>query len=575
MIIKKGIATSSGIAIGKCYLVDRNNVFIKGYEIDNIDNEVNKLKAAVSYTSGVIEKLQYSNIAGKINTELYDAYKLLLEDELFIGEAEHIIKSEKINAEYALKKVRDNIINTMMESDNEYLRDRVYDIEHIYQRIQRHMSNLKYDEFDDAKSDSIIISHDLTAADMNTIIKKDIKGFATDTGGKTSHNAIVAKSSGIVSVMGLSDIYKDVKNGDTIIIDGFLGQVVINPDNKTLLSYESKMDEYNKFLSSFKQVKDTRCFTKDNKEVELYGNIENNGEITLLDVHGLKGVGLYRTEFFYINNGSMSEEEQYKIYSDAVSMMKGKPLIIRSFDLGGDKISRYMPHPEEENPVMGLRAIRYSLKYQSYFRTQIRAILRVAAKGDIRLLLPMVSSVDELIEAKQIIDAECDILKSKNIEHNPNVSIGIMIELPSAALRIDKFFQYADFFSIGTNDLIQYFLGIDRNNDNVSHIYSPLHPAIITILKNISDLSNKYNKNISICGEIAGDCRYIPILLGLGYKSFSMNPRASYIVRKVISMLDSKECIKVVDDVLNASTVSEAEKLLNDFNQEKVNNIYM
>lgn len=575
MIIKKGIATSSGIAIGKCYLVDRNNVFIKGYTIQDVDNEIKKLKAAVNYTSGVIEKLQYSNISGKINTELYDAYKLLLEDELFVGEAESIIKNEFINAEYALKKVRDNIINTMMLSDNEYLRDRVYDIEHIYQRLQRHMSNLKYDEFDDADSSSIIIAHDLSASDMNIIIKKGIKGFATDTGGKTSHNAIVAKSSGIVSVMGLSDIYKNVKNNDVIIIDGFIGQVVINPDSKTLLSYEKKMDEYNKFLSSFKQIKDTKCYTKDNIEIELYGNIENNGEITLLDVHGLKGVGLYRTEFFYMNKGNISEDEQYNIYIDAVNKMKGKSIVLRTFDLGGDKISRYMPHPDEDNPVMGLRAIRYSLKYQMFFRTQIRAILRAAVNGDVKLLLPMVASVDELIEAKQIIDSECDILKSENIEHNNNIEIGVMIELPSAAISIEKFFPYVDFFSIGTNDLIQYILGIDRNNENVSHLYSPIHFSVINLLKLISDKVYSSNKKVSICGEIAGDCKYIPILIGLGFKSYSMNPRASYMVRKVVSNLNYNECKNLVDDILKAETIKEADKILNTFNYDKVKDVYM
>lgn len=575
MIIKKGVAVSSGIAIGKCCLVDRNKVFITGYAVTDVDGEVKKLKAAVSYTSGVLDRLQYSNIAGKINTELYDAYKLLLEDELFIGEAESIIKNEQVNAEYALKKVRDNFISTMMSSDNEYMRDRLHDIEHIYQRMQRHMYNIKYDEFDEAGSGSVIISHDLTTSDIDTIIKKGIKGFAIDIGSKTSHNAIMAKSAGIVCVIGLGDVYDSVSDGDTVIIDGFLGQVVVSPDDNTLKCYEKKMEEYNRFLSSFKAVKDARCFSKDGAAVHLFANIENNGEITLLDVHGLEGVGLYRTEFLYMNGGNICEEEQYRIYSEAVSMLHGKHLVLRSFDLGGDKMSRYMPHPEEQNPAMGLRAIRYCLKYDNFFRTQLRAILRAASLGDVRLLLPMVSSADELIEVKKIIASECEKLKADGVPHNKDVKTGIMVELPSAAMCINKFFPYADFFSVGTNDLIQYLLGIDRNNENVSHIYSPAHHSVITLLSKVSNDTKAAGKEVSVCGEIAGDCRYISMLIGMGYRSFSMNPRASYMVRKVVSRLDTSECTRLIDDMLAAPTVKAAEKILAGFNNEKVNGIYM
>ncbi|MBQ3033035.1 MAG: phosphoenolpyruvate--protein phosphotransferase [Deferribacterales bacterium] len=575
MIIKKGIAVSSGIAIGKCCLVDRNKVFVTGYTVSDVESEIDKLKEAVNYTSGVIDRLQYSNIVGKINKELYDAYKLLLEDELFIGEAVSIIKKEKVNAEFALKKVRDNFIDTMMASDNEYMRGRAYDIEHIYQRIQRHMSNIKYDEFDEADSDSLIISHDLAASDIEVIIKKGIKGFATDIGSKTSHNAIMAKSAGLVSVMGLADIYDSVSNGITVIIDGFLGQVIVEPDEKTLSIYKKKMDEYNKFLSSFNKVKDRNCFSKDGVQIHLSANIENNAEITLLDVYGLKGVGLYRTEFLYLNNSVMKDEEpQYKAYSEAVSMLRGKQLTLRSFDLGGDKISRYMPFPDENNPAMGLRAIRFCLKHENFFRTQLRAVLRAAAEGDIRLLIPMVSSVDELINVKDIIDSECNKLKNDNIPYN-SVKIGVMIELPSAAMSIDKFVPYADFFSVGTNDLIQYLLGVDRNNENVNHIYSPAHFSVISILKHLYMRAKVAGKEISICGEIAGDCRYISMLIGIGYRSFSMSPRASYMVRKVISMLDTSECSSLVEDMLAAPSVKDAEKILTIFNNNKVNNIYL
>lgn len=575
MIIKKGVAVSSGIAIGKCHLVDRNKVFIIGYTITDVEGEVKKLKAAVRYTSGVLDKLQASNISGKINTEIYDAYKLFLEDELFIGAAEAIIKNENVNAEYALKKVRDNFVRTMTSSDNEYMRDRLHDIEHIYQRMQRHMYNIKYDEFDEAGSDSIIISHDLTASDIGTIVKKGIKGFAVDTGSKTAHSAIMAKAAGIVCVVGLGDICSCVSDGDTIIIDGFLGQVVVAPDERTLTDYEKKMEDYNRFLASFSTVKDIRCFLKDGEAVHLFANIENNGEISLLNVHGLEGVGLYRTEFLYMNSSNMSEDEQYNIYSEAVSMLHGKPLVLRSFDLGGDKFSRYMPRHEEQNPALGLRAVRYCLKYDEFFKTQIRAILRAASLGDIRLLIPMVSSADEIMEVRKIIASEGAKLNAAGVSHKENIKIGIMIELPATAMCPEKFFPFADFFSIGTNDLIQYLLGIDRANEYVRHLYSPAHPSVIMLLSKIySDLKSA-GKDVSVCGEMAGDCHYIPMLIGMGYRSFSMNPRASYMVRKVVSVFEVSECEKLISDMLAAPTVQAAEEILIRFNNEKFKGIYM
>lgn len=573
MIIKTGIAASSGIAIGRCYPVDRNRVFVSGYRIRDVDGEIEKLKAAVNYTSDVFDKLSFSNMAGKVNREIYGAYKLLLEDELFIGETESLIRKENINAEYALKRVRDNIISAMSSSDNDYMKDRVYDIDHIYQRMQRHMANAAYDEFEDACEDAVIISKDVTPSDIEIIIKKGIKGFAADIGGKNSHNSIIARSAGLVSVVGLKDIYDSVKKDDLIIIDGFLGRVIVRPDEPTLAHYEKRRSDYMNFIFSYGKPKDSTCKTADGQNVYLYANVENNEELTLIDVYGLKGVGLYRTEFIYMNNKDIGEEHQYGTYAEAAERLRGKEFILRTFDFGGDKAGKYIPGSKEENPAMGLRAVRYCLKYKDFFRQQLRAVLRAAYGRDMKMMIPMVSSVDELLSVRKMVETECACLKEKGMEHNGDIKIGIMVELPSAALSIDKFMPYADFFSVGTNDLVQYILGVDRNNPEVNHLYSASHPSVVSVLSYICAQAAKFGKDVSLCGEAAGDCRYLPMLLGLGFRYFSMNPRSSYMVRKAASVLNTPECEKLVEELLASSTVGEAENKIAGFNEKKLKDI--
>lgn len=573
MITKKGIAVSSGIAIGDCYPVDRNKVFISAQRIKDVDGEITKLKAAVNYTTDSIEQLKYSNIVGKVNRELYEAYKLLLEDELFIGEAEGIVRKEKVNAEYALKKVRDNIISAMSASDNEYIKERIYDIDHIYQRMQRHMSNLSYDEFEDAGADDIIISNDITPSDIEIMMKKGIKGFATNLGSKHSHNSIIARATGIVAVVGLRDIYDMVKKGDTIILDGFLGHAIINPDEKTMAHYQKRRADYQDFLFSCNKMKDCSCHTFDGQDVDLYANVENNDEITLVDVYGLKGVGLYRTEFVYMNDPDIGEESQYKTYLNAAKKLRGKELVLRTFDFGGDKVGRYIPQNREDNPAMGLRAVRYCLKNHNFFKEQLMAILRASVGSDLKLLIPMVSSVDELMDVRELITEACQMLKNKSIPHNENIKVGIMVELPSTAIALDKFMDHADFFSVGTNDLIQYILGVDRNNPDVNHLYSPAHHSVVSLLTHICKTASIHGKDVSLCGEIAGDCRYLPMLLGIGYRSFSMTPRASFMVRKAVSLLNVPECEELVKKISDSPTVKESENIIATFNADKLKEI--
>lgn len=567
MIIKKGTTISNGIAIGKALIICRDKVSVKGYKIQDTAFEIEKLNSAVSHTSKLLDQMQ---LISKTYKELYDVYKLLLTDESFIGKAVSIIEEEQVNAEYALKKVTDSLMNKLSLSDNDYFKARMHDIKDIYLRLIRYMSNILVENLDDANEDTILVFHDFAVSDIDAMVKKKVKGFISAVGNKISHKSIIVRESGIVAVSGIKNADTFIKNGDVLVVDGFLGYVAINPDKASMEKYEKKKADYENYLHSVKSDHDTSCKTLDGSVVSLYANINSNDELTHLNVHGMQGVGLYRTEFLYINNGILNEEDQYNILKNALLSMQNKSLTVRTFDLGGDKVSRFMPSSVEENPALGLRAIRYSMKYRDFFSAQIRAVLRAGISGDIRLLLPMVSSIDELLDIKIIIENEKKRLQEMNIPYRDNIPLGIMIEVPSTAILIDKFIKYVDFFSIGTNDLIQYVLGVDRNNEDVSHLYASAHPAILSLLKNIHDKVSAAGKPVSICGELAGDCRYTAILIGLGYRSFSMNPRSSYMVRKTISSFNAKDCKKLVNILLSIDTVEEIEALISDFNNKNI-----
>lgn len=567
MIIKKGTTISNGIAIGKALIIYRDKISVKGYNINDIEQEIEKLNSAVSYTLKLLDQMQ---LLSKTYKELYDVYKLLLTDESFIGKAVSIIKEEKVNAEYALKKVTDGLMNKLSLSDNDYFKARMHDIKDIYLRLISHMSNILVENLDDADENTILVFNDFAVSDIDTMVKRKVKGFISDVGSKISHKSIIVRESGLVAVSGIRNADTYIKNGDTLIVDGFLGYVAVNPDKASMAKYEKKKADYESYLNSVKNEHDTSCKTLDGSMVSLYANINSNDELTHLNVHGMQGVGLYRTEFLYINNGFLGEEEQYNILRTALLSMQNKPLTVRTFDLGGDKVSRFMPNSVEENPALGLRAIRYSMKYRDFFSAQIRAVLRAGISGDVRLLLPMVSSIDELLEVKMLIESEKKRLQEMNIPYRDNILLGIMVEVPSTAILIEKFIKYVDFFSVGTNDLIQYVLGVDRNNENVSHLYASAHPAVLSLLKNVYDKVSAAGKPISICGELAGDCRYTAILIGMGYRSFSMNPRSSYMIRKTISSFSAKDCEKLVNILLSIDTVEEIEALISDFNSKKI-----
>lgn len=567
MILKKGIGISNGIAIGNALVFLRNKVSIKGYKVHDTQLEIDKFHNAISMTSKFLDQLQ---LLSKTYRDLYETYKLFLTDDAFISKVVSLIEEDKINAEYALKKITDMYIQKLSASDDEYFKAKIYDIKDIYMRLISEMSDTQIENFENATEDSILIFNEFNVADIDNMVKKGIKGFASQTGSKISHKSIIVRESGLVAVSNIVNIGTTIKDGDTVIIDGFLGYLIVNPDAHTLASYKKKKEEYDNYTLSIKNEKDTSCVTQDGKQITLLANINSNDELSHINVFGFHGVGLYRTEFLYIKEGYISEDRHYEILRDAIHSLKDKPLVVRTFDLGGDKISHFMPHSIEENPALGLRAIRYSMRYRDFFASQIRAILRAGVYGDVRLMLPMVSSIEELINARRIIDEESERLFDMNIPFNNNLPIGIMVELPATAYAIDKFSKYADFFSVGSNDLIQYTIGVDRNNDNVNYLFSPVHPGVIGFLKRIHDEIELVKKPLSICGELASDVHYLPLLIGLGYDTLSLNTRSSFIVRKKIASLSVEKCKMLVDVILSCDTASEAENLLTAFNDREI-----
>jgi len=573
-----GIGTSDGIVIGKCYLLDRQKIKVRRYSIsdEEISVEQNRLNNAVS------EVVEYINNIKKISSEnieeehafIFDVYLMLLQDDMLIGEAGRIIEKRLINAEFALSMAGSSLIAFFEKSDNEYFRERKNDLEHILQKILRALSDVEYDSLDNTGDAKIVVAHDLSPSDTAQMLKTSLGAFAIDLGSKISHTSILARSMGIPAVVGLEDITSHVVDGDELIIDGFDGVVIINPDEETLKNYYEKEKRYKYYKDTLDELKDSDPLTKDGERVSLFANIELNDELDMAVEYNACGIGLYRTEYIYIEHGDVSEEKQFQILKEAVVAMDGKPLIIRTFDLGGEKISESMPHPDEQNPVMGLRAVRYSLRFEEFFLKQLRAILRASEFGDVRIMFPMISGLGEILKCRELFEKAKDELRSDGHAVRDDIPLGVMMELPSLAIISDMIAEEVDFMSVGSNDLIQYLLGIDRNNEYVAYLYRPAHPAVLKTLGNIINSAKQSGIFCSVCGEIAGDPKYVPLLIGLGYRQLSMSPSSILKIKRVISKLNISDCEKLVEKVSECKLAAEAEEVLQNFINEHVADVY-
>ena len=567
-LLLKGIVASQGIAIGKVFLVNQDHLELSHYNIatnKEIEKEINRFKKAIEESQSQLLRAKKDINKKKFKEAQYiiDTHILLLQDKVLMDNTIKIIKHEKIDAALALKKTIEGLRTHLAEINDEYMKERTSDIDYIEQRLLRNLAGIKRDIVAKIREKVIIVASDLSPADTANLNVNEVLGFTIDSGGKTSHTAIMARALKIPAVVGLKDITRRVKTGDTMILDGIHGVVIINPTADTLLKYNQKKAEYDEFEIGLLKHKDLPGETIDGFRVKLMANIEIMEELPSVLTYGAEGIGLYRTEFLYLNRKDLpSEAEQFEIYKTVSQKIAPHPVTIRTLDIGGDKFMSHIDVAEEINPVMGLRAIRFCLKEVAIFKTQLRAIMRSSAYGKVKIMFPMISGIEEVRQIKIILSEVKKELQAEHKVFDPDIEIGIMVEVPSAASIADILAKEVNFFSIGTNDLIQYTLAIDRVNENVSYLYEPLHPAVLRILRNIINSAHDNGIPVAMCGEMAGEPFYMPILLGLGIDELSMNVMALPRVKSVLRSLDYKQSQLVTDSIFKLSTAQEIETLL-------------
>ena len=557
----KGTGASPGIALGKALVIEHSELVIEKKTIENIDKDIQKLESAVKVSKEELTKVKEKALAelGEHEAEIFEAHLLVLEDPELIGSAISKIRDEKVNADYALNEIKEMFVAMFESMDNEYMRERAADIKDVTNRVLRHILGIKVVDLAELDEEVVLIAHDLTPSDTATMNKNMVLGFLTDIGGRTSHTAIMARTLEIAAVVGLNDITKKVKDGDYIVFNGDTGEVIVNPDEETKAKYASLKEEFEEYRKSLELLKGQASITTDGRHVELAGNIGSPNDVEGLIKNDAEGVGLYRTEFLYMDKEDSfpTEEEQYEAYKAVLEGMNNKPIVIRTLDIGGDKELPYFEMEAEMNPFLGYRAIRLCLDRKDIFKTQLRALYRASVHGKLRIMFPMISSLEELLDAKEVIKEVLKELDAENIAYSNDVEVGMMIEIPSAAVISDVLAKHVDFFSIGTNDLIQYTCAVDRMNQKISHLYNQFNPAVLRLIKMVIDNAHKEGKWVGMCGESAGDQRMIPILLGFGLDEFSMSPISILPARKLITSLSYADMQKFADEVLAMGTAKE------------------
>jgi len=570
-IVLKGIGVSPGISIGRAFLVEGGRLETPAYcylDLAYIPLEVKRFKKAVQESKDQLLKIRnklLNDVKGKDHIRIIDAHLLMLEDKMLIDDTIKTIKNEKVNVEWAIRMVMKEIRDFFDSIDDEYIRERGSDIDHICDRVLKNLMGKKHETIAEIKEEVIVIAHDLAPTDTVQMVKGKVLGFLTDIGGKTSHTAIVARSLEIPAVVGLENITQKVNAGDTLIIDGTSGMVVINPSKKVISDYEKKKGQYSDYERLLHHYKKLPAEMLDGRRVRLMGNIEMVEEIPSLIDHGAEGIGLYRTEFLYLNRKDLpTEDEHFKVYKGVVERVSPHPTIIRTLDIGGDKFLSQMELAPEMNPAMGLRAIRFCLKEPDIFKTQLKGVLRASVYGNLKIMFPMISGVEELRKAKAIMEEAKEELRKEQKPFNPKIFVGAMIEVPSAAIIADILAREVDFFSIGTNDLLQYSLAIDRVNEHVAYLYEPLHPAALRIIKNVVGAAHSAGIAVGVCGEMAGEPEHALILLGLGIDQLSMNALSILKVKKIIRSIKYSDAKEIAETALAFSTASEIERFIRD-----------
>lgn len=535
--MKKGIAASKGYAIGKIFIKEDINIEVVEKSIDNIEKEKERFKNALISTKEQLERIKdkAQKEVGAEKAAVFDSHIMLLDDPEFAGAVEMNIESNKVNSEKALQEVIDMYSSIFAAMEDEYMRERGADIKDVGKRIMLNLMGKSSNSMDDLDKDTIIVAQDLTPSDTAQLDKEKVIAFLTNIGGRTSHSAIMARTLEIPAIVGMKDITESVKNGDVVIVDGIEGVVIINPDKDTINKYEESKKAFLKEKEELKKLINVETITKSGKRVEVCGNIGKSQDVHQVLENGGEGVGLFRTEFLYMDRDNMpSEDEQFESYKYAVEKMEGRPVVIRTLDIGGDKKLPYLEMPEEMNPFLGYRAIRLCLDRKELFKVQLRALLRASAFGNLKIMFPMISSLSEFKAAKELLKECMDELKAEGKEFNKNLETGIMVEIPAAAICADELAKHVDFFSIGTNDLIQYTLAADRMNEKISYLYDPMHPAVLRLIKMTIDAAHKEGKWCGMCGEMAGDENAIETLVEYGLDEYSMSASSILTAKKII-----------------------------------------
>lgn len=568
----KGIAASDGVAVAKAYLLVQPDLSFNKTSVEDTDAEATRLDDALAKSTEELQAIRdkAAQSLGEAEAQVFDAHLMVLSDPEMVGQIKQNIQDNKVNAEAALKEVTDMYIG-MFEAmdDNAYMQERAADIRDVAKRILAHLLGVTLPNPSMINEEVIVVAHDLTPSDTAQLDRTYVKAFVTDIGGRTSHSAIMARSLEIPAIVGTKEITDKVKAGDILAVNGIIGDVIIDPTDAEKSEFEAEAKAYADQKAEWDKLKNAETVTADGKHVELAANIGTPKDLEGVHKNGGEAVGLYRTEFLYMDSSDFpTEEDQYQAYKAVLEGMEGKPVVVRTMDIGGDKELPYLTLPHEMNPFLGYRALRISLSElgDGMFRTQMRALLRASVHGNLRIMFPMVTTLKEFRAAKAIFEDEKQKLVNEGVEVSNDIQVGIMIEIPAAAVLADKFAKEVDFFSVGTNDLIQYTMAADRMNERVSYLYQPYNPSILRLIKNVIDAAHAEGKWAGMCGEMAGDQTAVPLLLGMGLDEFSMSATSILKTRSLMKRLDTTKMAELADRALKeCDTMEEVVALVEEY----------
>ncbi|HDL77212.1 MAG TPA: phosphoenolpyruvate--protein phosphotransferase [Lentisphaerae bacterium] len=561
-IVLRGVPASPGIAVAPAVLMASEPEHYPEREIseDEIPREIARFEEALIKTRHQLHEIErrVAEAIGEENAGIFDAHLLVVDDRSFVEEVIEGLHRERKNVEVVLMRVAEKYAQALATVDGDYLRERAVDVRDVARRIVRNLAGVTVGGLESVAEPCIVVAHDLAPSDTATMPRDKVAGFVTDLGSMTSHTAIMARALAIPAVVGSRDASVRVNPGDMVLVDGTRGVVIINPSSERLQEYDRRAETERSIRQQLAELRGEPAVTADGKRVGLMANIELPADVELVLENGAEGIGLFRTEFLYVGRSSWpSEDEQVEVYEEVARRVAPNPVVIRTLDLGGDKFVSHMKAPEEANPFMGWRAIRFCLAQPEIFKVQLRAILRASRLGNIRMMYPMVSNLDELLQANRILQQEMKSLAERGVEFNRDIDVGVMIEVPSAALIADILAPHAAFFSLGTNDLVQYTLAVDRVNEKVAYLYEPTHPALIRLIQKAVEAGHGHGIQVGICGEMGGNPLMVPLLLGLGVDHFSVSPTLLPLVKRAVRSVSYSECVELVRKALQAATASE------------------